>query len=274
MNKQNPDARPSSRTTTNQSSSLADPVGSSLPEGWQYSQEDDLGNRVYLSDLVEQHSHQLIRLLGYGLLVFALVDYAYILIPLRLTDPNWELQAIGVLVEHAALPLLGLLFVFYRRQGYVTRRESYLLRFLSWISLLVGLLYLLMLPLGAVDTWRINQSNNAQITAQLSQQRQQLQQVKGELNQATDAQLQQLAASLASQGRLPQAKNPQAPRKQFLGQVDQTEQDMQVQADQTRTNQRQVLIKNSVKWNLGALIAGTLFVWIWRLTDWARIRMN
>lgn len=223
---------------------------------------------VYLSALVEQRSYLLVRLLGYGLLVFSLFDYLYIVIPPHLTDPVWEFETIGALVEHVAAPLLGLLFIFYRHQGYVSGREKQLLRALSWGSLLFGLLYLLMLPLGIADTWRIYNRSNTQIASQLSQQAQQFKQTKGQLNQATDKQLQQLAASLA--GRSPAGSSPAGVKNQFLAQIIQAEQSMQAQADQVRTTQNRTLIKNSVKWNLGALVAGTLLIWIWRLTSWAR----
>ncbi len=39
-------------------------------------------------------------LLGYGLLAFALIDYIDILIPSHFTNPEWELQTLGRLVEH------------------------------------------------------------------------------------------------------------------------------------------------------------------------------
>ena len=228
---------------------------------------------LYLSNLVEQHSTSLMHLLGYGLLVFALLDYMYILIPPRFTDPNWEFQTIGGLVEHAAIPLLGLMLVFYRHQGYIGKREKNLLGLLSWVSLLVGLLYLLMIPLGIVDTGRIYHAANGQIAAQISQQRQQFQQIRGRLNQATtDEQIKQSVAALATQRRLPPIKNPQEFKAQALAQISQSERNLQAQADSARLNQLKALSKNALKWNLGALVSGVLFIWVWHLTRWARVK--
>ena len=243
----------------------------SLSKDWRSSQKHDLNGWVYLLEGAEQRSQLLLPLLGYGLLVFALVDYIHIIIPVHFTDPNWELQTIGALVEQAAIPLLGLMFVFYRRQGYMRNSERILLMFLSWLALLVGLLYLLMLPLGITDTWRLYHANNAQIAAQ-SQQIQQFQQIKEDLNQAkTNKQIKQLLTSLTPpQLRSEEVKNPKTLKDQFLVQISQTQRSMQVQADSMQTNQRQALIKNSVKWNLGALISGTLLIWFWHLTNWAR----
>lgn len=243
----------------------------SLPQGRHARQGKGLKGSVYLSMRVEQRSRLLMRLLGYGLLVFALVDYIDIFIPSRFTDPSWEFQTIGALVEHAAVPFMGLIFIFYRHQGYIRNLERYFLRFLSWASLLVGLLYLFMLPLGVADTWRIYNSIDAQISAQISQQSQQFQQLKGQLHQATtDEQIKQLVASLTHQSRLPEIQDPQASKNQLLAKISQAEQNIKIQADSTRTKQRQALLKNSLKWHLGALVAGTLFIWTWRLTSWTR----
>lgn len=244
-----------------------------LPEGKQTSQKNSLKGSLYLSEVVEQQTLLLMRLLGYGLLVLGSIDYIYIVIPAQLTNPLWEFQTIGALVEHAGIPLMGLMFVFYRHQGYIVKREKKLLWFLSWVSLLIGLLYLLMLPLGVADTWRIYHASNAQITAQRSQQSQQFQQIKGKLNEATtEEQLEQLVASLTPQGGSLQIKDPQAFKDEFLAQITESERKAQVQAETTLTSQRQELLKNSLKWNLGSLIAGVLFMWIWYLTRWTRIR--
>jgi hypothetical protein len=53
-----------------------------------------------------------------------------------------------------------------------------------------------------------------------------------------------------------------------LSQLTQTKQQMQTQYQAKRSNQRISLFKNSVKWNLGALVSGILFIYVWRLTRW------
>jgi len=88
------------------------------------------------------------------------------------------------MVERAPVPLLGLLFVFYRPLRTVEARALHLLRFLSWVSLLLGLIYLLSLTLGINNTWRIYKANNTQITAQFERQNQRLQPIKFQLEQA------------------------------------------------------------------------------------------
>lgn len=257
----------SSQVNQTQDKALSPP----LEKRWRKARTKESKGSFQMSAVVEQRSRLLVHSLGYSFLVLSLVDYVHIVIPPQLTNPVWEFQTIGALVEHAAIPLLGLMFVFYRHQGYIEKREKRLLVFLSRVSLLLGLLYLLMLPLGVGDTWRIYQNTNAQITTQLTQQVQQFQQIKGQLNQATtNEQIQNLLASLAPQGRPEKINNPQAFKNQFLAQVSQAEQNIQVQAKTAQNNQNITLIKNSVKWNLGTLITATLFIWIWYVTRWVR----
>lgn len=230
-------------------------------------------NSLYLSEHVEQQTYLLLHLLGYGLLVFSLLDYIYIIFPLRFTDPNWELQTIGSLVDHAAIPLLGLMLVFYRHQGFISKNQKAFLGFLSWVSLLVGLIYLLLIPLGIIDTGRIYHANNTQITTKVSQQRQQIKQIKSKINQATtDQEINQLFAALDPQRRSLKIKNPQVFKNQTLDKISQTEQNLQAQVNSLRSNQLKALGKNSLKWNLGALVSGILFIWVWHLTRWARTK--
>lgn len=244
---------------------------SSLPPDWYTLREKGFNGSVYLSILVEERSQALVCLLGYGLLVLSLVDYLHIVIPLHFTDPAWEFQTIEALVDHAAPPLLGLVFVFYRREGYIKELEKNLLKLLSWISLLIGLLYLLIIPLGIADTWRIYYNINAQISTQFSQQNQQFQHLKDNLNQAnTDKQIEQVLGALAPQGRLPEIKQPQEAKDQVLSQIAKAEYKLKTETDSRRSSQIHTLLKDSVKSHLGALIAGALFIWVWQFTDWAR----
>lgn len=254
-------------------SSVREAQPPSPPEGWYRHQENNLNGWIFLSEIVEQRSHSFMPLLGYGLLLFGLFDYIAIIIPPQFTNPAWELKTIGDFVEHVAIPLLGMLLVFYRHQGYIFKLEKRLLGFLSWVCLLVGLLYLLMLPLGVADTWRLYNANKVQVSSRMTQQHQQFEKAKRKLNQAkTDEQIKQVVTSLTPTVRSEDIKEPQAFKDQFLTKISEGELQIQIQADKVWTDQSQTLLKNAVKWNLGALVAGVLFIVTWHLTDWARGR--
>lgn len=213
-----------------------------------------------------------LRFLGYILLILAAIDVINIFIPFRFTNPVWEFQTIGALVEHAPLPLIGSIFVFFGEKDYRNKIEIYVLNFISWAALLGGCLFFLLLPLGINNTWRINNQNYMQIANQSSQQMLQIRQAKELLNKAnTNEDLNQIFKSLNPQNNTPELKNPQEVKALLLSQIGQLEKKVnnQVQATQSRTYKE--LIKNSIKWNLGALICSFAFIWIWHATDWARL---
>lgn len=228
---------------------------------------------TYLSDLVEERAQAVVNLVGYSLLIFSLFDYLHIIIPPQFTNFIWEFQTIGTLVEHVAVPLIGLAMVFYRPEGFIGKWEKILLGLLSWVCLLLGVLYILMVPLGITDTWRIYNANQAEASARVSQKTQPLQQLKTKLVQAkTNEQLQQVFASLTPENRIPQIDQPQKVKDELLAKISQSQKTVKDQADLAAANQRKTLLKNSLKWNLGALVAGVFLICIWRFTDWARIR--
>lgn len=215
----------------------------------------------------------LVRLVGYALSTLALLDFINIFIPLRFTNPVWEFQMIGALVEHVPVPLIGLVFVFYGEGNYRSKVEMIVVKCLSWACLAVGLLFLLLLPLGINNTWRINVQNNIQISNQSSQQLSQILQFKERLNQAkTNEDIYGLLTLLNHTSRSPNIKNPQELKSKLLLEVTNAEKTVNAQTEATRLNTRQELLKNSIKWNLGTLISGVMFIWIWHTTEWARRR--
>ena len=82
---------------------------------------------TYLSDLVEERAQAVVNLVGYSLLIFSLFDYIHIIVPPQFTNFIWEFQTIGTLVEHVAVPLIGLAMVFYRPEGFIGKWEKILL---------------------------------------------------------------------------------------------------------------------------------------------------
>lgn len=219
-------------------------------------------------------SISMFHLLGYGLLILALFDLIEMFIPAQFMNPAWEFQTIGSMVERVVVPLIGLVFVFWGEFNGRSRWEVPLLKSLSWFSLLAGILFFFLIPLAVVNTVRIQKQNSTQITAQVEQQMTQMQQVKDAMEQATTkTEMEQLLSRLDSQGRTPEIKDVQQ-LEEVKGKLSDfiasRQTNIKTQAKETLSSQRLVLLKNSVKWNLGALISGFLFISIWRGTSWAR----
>ena len=215
------------------------------------------------------------RWIGYGLLVFAFIDVLSILIPPQFTQPAWEFQVIGQLIERAPVPLIGMAMVFYGEQMGRLKLESLLIKLLSWATVLIALLFLLMVPLAITNTIRLNTQAGQAIDAQVQQQMAQVKQVQEQFDNASPEQLKAFAEQLQEQ--LPDDQkdtidpnNLETLRQQVETRAKTIEAQVTVQATQEKTNRSRNLLKNSVKWSLGAIISSVLFFAVWKTTRWAR----
>jgi hypothetical protein len=201
-----------------------------------------------------------VRMVGYGLLVLAFFDLVAIFVPLRLNNPVWQFETMGAIVERVAVPLIGVALISFGEADFRTAFEEKILKLITGLCLIVGLLFILLLPLGLINTWQVKMISNNQINNQFLQQKSQIERVERQLNQFKD---EELTNYIKSQGRTLDNQTPQQAKEQFLAKINKDKQQMQTRMEEVKENRRLVLIKNSVKWNLGALVAGVLFIYLW-----------
>jgi len=211
-----------------------------------------------------------LRWIGYGLLILSVLDTIATLIPANFGNRLWELQTIGAIVERVPVPLLAMALIFFG-EGYDRRGlENLFLKLLSWVCLLLGLVFLLMLPLGIFGTIYVNNQNNQQIDTQAKQQFAQLQQVEERLTKGSPEDLRTLAGELSRLGVPANTENPEQLKDQILSRITPAKERLQTQKAAVQSSQRLGLFKNALKWLLGALISSVLFFTLWRGSDWAR----
>jgi hypothetical protein len=218
----------------------------------------------------ENRSVYRLRWVGYALLIFALIDTIALLIPPNFTNPAWELQTIGQMVERVVVPLLGFALVFFAEFHDRTQIEKIVLRILSWLCLLLAVIFLLMIPLGIMNTMRLNSQAQSAVSTQVNQRLQQLDALEKQLNQSGPEDIQKLANQLASQGIQVDAQNPEKLKADVLTRLKAAREQLKTQAEAGQSDQQENLFKNAVKWNLGALVASGLFFILWKSSDWAR----
>ncbi|BAY16830.1 hypothetical protein NIES21_26640 [Anabaenopsis circularis NIES-21] len=212
-------------------------------------------------------SMTILRVLGYGLLLLALFDIVETIFPPSFMNPVWEFQTFGALVERVPVSLIGLALVFYGELHARSKWEFLTLRLLSWISLLLAIIFILLIPVGISNTVRLSKQSYNQINNLSQQQISQAEQVEQRLSQAKP---EQIETFLKSQGRSVNASNPQELKEKVLSEVSQAKEKIKLQAQANQSTQRLNLLKNSVKWNLGALVTSALFFIFWKTTNWAR----
>ncbi|MCL6433800.1 MAG: HpsJ family protein [Leptolyngbyaceae cyanobacterium HOT.MB2.61] len=233
----------------------------------------------------ENQSIYRFRWIGYGFLLFALIDSVLAIIPPNFAAPSWKLQVMGKLVETVAVPLLGfgLIFFgeFYDRKAF----EKVLLKILSWLCLVLAIAFLLLIPMGVIGAFQVDSEaakvdRNAiqqQVLRQAAPTLAQIKQLEDQLNKSGPEAIKKLGAQLGSLGITFDTQDPEKARADLLNRVNQLKAQAQGQIQnqvqeqvQAAEKQRLEIRKNALKWNLGALIAATLFFVLWKSTRWAR----
>ena len=209
----------------------------------------------------------LFRVVGYGLLLLTLFDVISALVPLQMSNPAWQFQTAGGFVERSAVPLIGLLFVFYEEREARKKREMLVLKLLSWLALLAGVFYFALVIVLFITPPTLNKNSEDQVKAQLAPRIAQAQQIQAQLEKAQPSQIEALMKS----GNVPAGTDPQAFKSKLAQDAATAEKNFTLQASITNGSQRLALYKNAVKWGLGALVTGVLFIRIWAGTAWARV---
>jgi hypothetical protein len=229
--------------------------------------ENNLHDHPIMTDTSTLWTLALLRVIGYVFLVFFLFDFVDTLIPLRLTNANWEFQTFGALVEKVPVLFLAYAMIYLGRNFGRKRLEKFLLSLITSLALILGLIYLLMIPIGLVNTNRLLTLNNQQ-TLQLDIQIAQVKKAQTKLKTTnTQSELQQiLSRDLGNNSTLPKLKNPEQVntlKNRLTTVISDGELKLKEQA-QSLQDIRLELVKKSVKWNLGSLLSAVLLFYIWR----------
>ena len=214
----------------------------------------------------------IIRIVGYGLLMMAVVDFMNLLIPLKLMNPDWELQTIGAVIERIPVTFLGIVFVFYEDTNYRTPIEKILLKVISWSCLVFALLLILVIPLNINNAFRIYHAYNAKINYQIHPRLEVIQDFQTQIESA-DSQ-ENIAKIIQQQSskkvELPESLDINNFKNNIAKNLQKESDSLQNKAQDNRSKKRYQLLRKAIKYNLGALIAVFLFIFIWKNTFWAR----
>ncbi len=210
------------------------------------------------------------RWIGYGFLLFALIDAIHILLTIQTSQPTWLLQTIGQFVERVVVPLLGFTLIFFGE--YYGRKDSEKLglRILSWLCMVIAVIFLLMIPPIFLQTLSVNSQARQVVDQQVEQQLTQLKQLEDQLARSNPEQLKALAAQLQGLGVSVDPTKPDAVKAQVEARIKTVREQLQNQAQGATAGQASGLWKNAIKWSLGALVSAALFFYLWKSSRWAR----
>jgi hypothetical protein len=207
----------------------------------------------------------LFRVVGYGLLLLTLFDVISAIIPPQFSNPGWQFQTAGGFVERSAVPLIGYILIFYDDQDARKKRELLVLRLLSWIALLAGVFYFALVAVFFITLPTLSSMSEKQVSAQYDPRITQAQQIQAQVEKANPSQLETLMKNNRVTGT-----DTQTFKAKIMQEAAAAETNLKEQSSSTKKGQLLALIKNAVKWGLGAMVTGVIFVRIWAGTSWAR----
>ena len=215
----------------------------------------------------------ILRLVGYGLLLMALVDLFFLLVPPQLMNPLWEFQTIGAIVERIPVTLLALVLIYCGERSDRAPVEAKILKILSWFCLLAAVALILVIPLNISNSFRIYNRHNASANAQFVTQKDSIQQFKEQLEGASSKA--EIGAILQQQAQqkvnIPDSANTQKLKTDIIANLQSNQDNITDQVEAFRAQKKTLLLKKCLRWNIGALISAVLFFIIWRSTGWARL---
>jgi hypothetical protein len=206
-------------------------------------------------------SIRIARIVGYGLLVLAFLDLIETSFALDLKNALPRIQTIGTLVDRVPVTFIGLLLVFLGGLDERKKWEALVLKFLSWLTLFVGILFILLIPVGIVSTMQADSTLATQIDAQY---RQKISQADGTEQKVKQTSPEAIVDIIKRQGASVEGKTPQELKDKLVLNIGQLKAQFKVQANVEKSQQRKALIKKSAKSNIGALLSGALFISLWK----------
>ena len=227
-----------------------------------------------LQDRERIFSASILRLLGYGILLMAVVNISFLLIPLQLMNPLWEFQTVGAIVERMPFILLGIVLVYCGERSNCASIELSVLKGLSWFSLISAIVLLLIIPLNINNSLRIYYQTNAIDDAQFISQQDTIKQFQEQLTLANSKEeitaiLQQKTPNI----NISDSIDIEDLKNSIIVILQDYRSSIASQIQTFGEQKRSLLIKNCFKWDIGALISAILFLLIWKSTDWTRTKV-
>lgn len=213
---------------------------------------------------------RIFRVVGGLLVAFYLLETFSSLSDLRLRNPATELRFASAMTDRIPLALLGLSLLLCHPRFLRQKLEALLLRILSFLPLVLAVVYLLLIPLTMRSAENLFRNSSANLTAQAEEQVKKVQAVRDTtLNLSPEEQ----QAMVERYNRANSKKQP-VDLPGFLKTLND-----EVKASEARLEQERRAVLGSQKRNLYSaqflqglkcLLGAGALVLLWKLTGWAR----
>lgn len=228
--------------------------------------------KVYLSEEeIKWKTSQLYPLIGYLWLIFTFViSYTSNLIPFQMFNAEWELETIRKIINIIWAPVIGFCLVFFTRQREIKLIEKKILGLLSWLPLVMAILYLATLPLIFTDVNRIKGNIEMEFNRQWEITNNQFVQIEEQLKQASPKEIEAFINNQPKTAKTDPNLSTEEKKKVYIYKIEAQKKALYDQAKKELINKQNQQDKQVIYLGIGAVIASALMYNIWRFSDWTR----
>ena len=237
-----------------------------------------------------------LKLTGLVMLVSAITDYLFLIIPFEWQNQNWQITTTNNLVDRAIIPLLGILFMMIgwwisdNASSSIGKPMTAVRLPVFIISSIFGLIFLLLVPLHLSNVSRASSNVVAQIDQQAGQQEEQIQNFIGQLdtisknpqrlsqeiarrNQVIDAggrvqgrqlNAQQINVIVNQRDQLQQLLDLSKEPAKLTARLDEIKNRLQTQLQELEDTQKQkasvIALKQSIRTGINSLVASIAYI--------------
>ncbi len=253
----------------NTSQGETSPKAPNLPTGTP-GDEDSPRRKNVLRDFA---STSLSRFIGYGLLILFLMDVVEVLIGYRPFVPQSDATLVSQLIERIAVPLMAYALIFAAEPNNPGRFERGARKFISFGSLLMMAICLLLTGLALYAGQRLSRQSGAYFQQQIVERNAVLTRLKTEMPKFNDAQvtLAYRELILRPQGlAVSTAISTAEMREKTLASIPLELEKTVSSVNSARKEARNQLLITTTKYSLGGIIAAAMFLFAWEASYPAR----
>lgn len=217
----------------------------------------------------------LVHWIGYGLLLFWLIDTCFLIVPFRFEDPNWLIAVLEGFVESSPVLLVGFVLAFFGERKPRLDWEFWPLKILSWWTAILSILFILLIPCIILIGFQVAQLNQNDLGRTTQTQLAQIQTLRTNVKNVQSPDQLRLAMNLLglNEQGVNSGSNPSninQAKENILRRLKIQESFLRNKAESDVNAKNLSTLKRSLKISLGALMSAVLFFLIWRSTAWAR----
>ncbi len=232
---------------------------------------DERSTSWEINEKIQIRSFQIIPIIGYGILITAIINILYIVFPTNFVSAAWELRAVGKLSETGWAILLGMTLSFIHINKGIPEKKILWLNYLSWVSFAIGILYFLLVPLAVRDTEQLYNQLKSDHVNQLKIQLDKFAQ-SGKIvdNMKKNNEVFIFAKTLGITLDVEKDSNMEKVKANMYIKLERHNGQSLNRIHDTYREMKINLLKDAFKWILSAIVTGIFFIIIWYYSKWAR----